>query len=260
MGVARACRGVCVLWRQDAPAFLLQKAMASRASPSGSNALVQSSVVSIFNWDDTILCTTFLQEAKDSQGDAQDGISQSTAQLMKQIEEEAHKVLSQALRLGRAYIVTNASGGWVEESAAKYLPSLQPLLQKVTIISARDAYEADYPMQASGWKMKAFMQLAFSEDLSGMKDLVVVGDGVEEIHAAHALGSLYTALRIKAIKLRHRPSGLDVLAQLRDLATNFRSIVEKEKDLKYCMGSGTSAGVGNNTKLAGLGKNTKLAL
>mmetsp|Transcript_66093 Transcript_66093/g.138047 ORF Transcript_66093/g.138047 Transcript_66093/m.138047 type:complete len:273 (+) Transcript_66093:131-949(+) len=182
-----------------------------------------SKVVTILGWDDTLLCNRLIGQA--------DAESQD---LMKEIEVEACKVVTQALRSGPVYIVTNSAASWVQESAVKYMPKFKHLLKKVKVISARDEYALDFPSQASRWKMKAFMDLATSTELAEAEDLFVVGHSVEQINAGHALASLFVQLRVKAVKFRTDPAPLDVLGQLRALVENFEQIVE-DKGQQYCL-------------------------
>ena len=51
-------------------------------------------------------------------------------------------MLELAVKYGKVYIITNAAEGWVEFSAAKFMPDVLPVLDKVTIISARTKYES----------------------------------------------------------------------------------------------------------------------
>ena len=60
---------------------------------------------------------------------------------MKQLEVVAYKILKMSIDNARTYIITNAGEGWVQYSAEKFMPTLVPLLEKITIISARAKYE-----------------------------------------------------------------------------------------------------------------------
>ena len=78
-------------------------------------------------------------------------------QQMKSLEVVAYKILKLSIENGRTYIITNAGEGWVQYSAEKFMPSLVPLLEKITIISARAKYEhisKDYTQ----WKIHAFLE------------------------------------------------------------------------------------------------------
>jgi len=66
-------------------------------------------------------------------------LPQTTMLQLKMLEKEVVILLTKACRLGRTYIITNASEGWVESSAQKFMPSVYKALfaMKITIISAR---------------------------------------------------------------------------------------------------------------------------
>jgi hypothetical protein len=60
------------------------------------------------------------------------------------------------MKYGKTFIITNAAEGWVEYSAERYMPSLLPVLEKITIISARTRYEPHFPNDFTKWKLYAF--------------------------------------------------------------------------------------------------------
>lgn len=67
-------------------------------------------------------------------------------------------MLELAIKYGRVYIITNAAEGWVEFSCHKFMPEVEPVLEKVTIISARDRYESKYPDDVTKWKLYTFLE------------------------------------------------------------------------------------------------------
>lgn len=72
-------------------------------------------------------------------------------------------LLSAAAKMGRVFVITNAMTGWVEYSAQKYLPGLLNALQNVTIVSARDRFEGEFPGDYHRWKVliKIFLSRPF---------------------------------------------------------------------------------------------------
>jgi len=50
-------------------------------------------------------------------------------------------MLELSVTYGKTYIITNAAEGWVEFSCRKFMPSVEPVLKNITIISARARYE-----------------------------------------------------------------------------------------------------------------------
>lgn len=87
----------------------------------------------IFDWDDTLLCTTFLNPTNSVNFD----IPLNVKLQLKKLEKAAYSILSECLKYGDVYIITNAADGWVEFSSRKYMPKLVKILPKVTVMSAR---------------------------------------------------------------------------------------------------------------------------
>merc|ERR1719162_1035584 len=71
--------------------------------------------VIVFDWDDTLLCTSWLNRMEDSA---------ETYEYLRKIAHHVRRVLEVALKSGHTYIITNAMHGWVEYSAAKWVPEL----------------------------------------------------------------------------------------------------------------------------------------
>jgi len=89
----------------------------------------------IFDWDDTLLCTTYLNYKAD------DTISSKIQDILDRLSKAVIEVLTMASQLGYLYIITNGTNGWVEESAQRWIPSVVPSLKNIKIISARSKFE-----------------------------------------------------------------------------------------------------------------------
>ena len=72
--------------------------------------------------------------------------------------------------MGKVFIITNASDGWVQHSSAWCLPGLAPYLEQVDIISARAGFEASFPGDSHAWKMHAFLQVQNKLQLEAVTD------------------------------------------------------------------------------------------
>lgn len=104
----------------------------------------------IYDWDDTLLCTSFLnKKSKNFNG------RQNTEKILNQLEnlqEVVCNVLEKSLKNGKVFLITNAVKNWIDYSSNKWLPQTVELLQKVEIISAREKFEHKYPKQMLKWK------------------------------------------------------------------------------------------------------------
>lgn len=171
-----------------------------------------NTAVTIFDWDDTILCTSLLSSL-----DFPAEMPVNIKPLMEEMEDRAYRLLSEALALGPVYIVTNAVKGWVEDSAAQHLPGLMPLLSQLTVVSAREQFGYQNPDPGS-WKKCAFLNLLKDIDFHQFQDIIVIGDSLYEMEAGLLMRNLFGLayhLRIKLIKLKENPSA-EVLSQQMD--------------------------------------------
>lgn len=109
--------------------------------------------VIIFDWDDTICPSTFVDQHKIN---CFSDLPLHYQNLMDRVGELAEKCLATAAKYGEVIIITNSDDGWVHFSAEKYVPNLVPIISKYRIVSARTSYEKFYPGQPLCWKAAAF--------------------------------------------------------------------------------------------------------
>jgi len=182
--------------------------------------------VLIFDWDDTLLCTSFLNFRQEQ------AMPPIVERHLRGIEAAGRHLLELALKLGHTFIITNAMDGWVEYSAAKYVPNLLPVLQKVRVISARSRYEAQFPNEVGKWKIQAFLEVQRHLDSQIITNLVSLGDSNFEMDAVHVMGKEFAQALIKTVKFRENPSPEELLKQLELVSQKFEKIVENARNLK----------------------------
>lgn len=112
-----------------------------------------SEKVLIFDWDDTLCPSSFVDRCKvESYRD----LPIENQRVIDNLGECAAECLEAASKYGQVIIITNSDDGWVKYSAERYMPNLLPVLPKYRIVSARTAYEKFYPGQPLCWKAAAF--------------------------------------------------------------------------------------------------------
>jgi hypothetical protein len=150
---------------------------------------------------------------------------------LKQLEDAVVRLINLALTLGSTYIITNAMRGWVEYSSSLWIPGVLPVLERVTVISARSEYEHKFPNNYHQWKTEAFLEMTKQFDTRSITNLVCLGDSLIEIDAAHTLASQYTNARIKTIKFRDCPEPEELVKQLELVTEKFENICVSGKNL-----------------------------
>eukprot|EP00929_Paragymnodinium_shiwhaense_P057675 TRINITY_DN2887_c0_g1_i3.p1 TRINITY_DN2887_c0_g1~~TRINITY_DN2887_c0_g1_i3.p1 ORF type:complete len:271 (+),score=68.58 TRINITY_DN2887_c0_g1_i3:304-1116(+) len=198
--------------------------------------------VIIFDWDDTVLPSSWVQE----QGLRLDGESQLTPTQQEELLDLARlatETLTTAKTLGTVVLVTNAERGWIELSSRKFLPSLLPTLEDVKLLSARTEYERPEVVSPFEWKLRAFQHeilRLFHERGGGQqkrKNILSFGDSAHEREALiHATANLPNC-RTKSLKFVERPRIETLRKQHSLVARCVKKIVHHDGNLDLCLRS-----------------------
>lgn len=182
--------------------------------------------VIIFDWDDTLFCTTFLTGALGALI-----TTPAVEEVLRKISKAVQQLLEMSLRMGRTFIITNAESMWVEYTAANFLPDLVPTLQKVEVISARNRHQAEFPGDIGKWKPQAFLDVQRRFDSDIITNLISIGDSEFEMDAAHIMGNKFTEVLVKTVKFHEKPYPHELLTQLEILLVKFECIVGSSRSL-----------------------------
>jgi hypothetical protein len=237
-----ALEGLRVMCVQNLPGFVCDDGNSKLPRVVGTSLQPMSNTLTIFDWDDTLLCTTFLQV--NGIATRLDSAPDSIKEYLSSLGSRVRRLLELSIAAGQVLIITNASTGWVQETAAAYLPEVEPLLAKVNIISARDAYEHKFPGQMHMWKKAAFLELQSRFDMKSVTSLIALGDSDFEMEAAHALGSALGSagdeqepspkmgrVLVKTVKFRQQPSPQELHKQIELVLQKFTKIVSSNNAL-----------------------------
>jgi len=183
----------------------------------------------IFDWDDTLLPTSFLTKGGNFYEEMQ--LSPSEQKKMLELQDLVLELLNETIEKGTVYIITNAGKGWVEYSAERFYPKITPILDKIQIISARGEYENEYPGNSRQWKIEAFLMLQNTVNLQLVTNIICLGDSLFEMEAGRILASRFTMAFIKTIKFRESPKLDELIKQLKLVVKQFSSIYISVKNL-----------------------------
>lgn len=207
-------------------------------SMSSSASCPQVDTLIIFDWDDTLFPTTWLQR----QGMLSAGVGLGSMQLaqLENIAAFARSTLETAAQIGKVVIITNAERGWVEKSCTKFMPSLVKLLKTIDIVSARTAYEQPEQMPAD-WKRLAFEQeIDFFYEPSHPDqylNIISLGDSHHEVNALKSVANRVPKSFRKSIKLLELPSIDQLLQQHEFLLSCLLDVAEHHGDLDVEIGA-----------------------
>ena len=88
--------------------------------------------ITIFDWDDTLLCTSWMDT---------NGIRPELAHHagdFAALETVVERVLGKALAVGKVFIITNSVEGWVNLTAAMCMPAILPYLEQAATPAVDD--------------------------------------------------------------------------------------------------------------------------
>ena len=187
----------------------------------------------IFDWDDTLLPTTYLTKEKLMEEEI---IPETEKEKLAKLEKTVIKILNLAMSKGEVYIITNSGMGWVESSANKFYPILSGLLKKINIISARNEYEDAYPGNAKEWKVHSFLSLKDKVNEKLVTNILCLGDSLFEIEAGKILASNFMEAFIKTVKFRDTPRPGELNKQLNLIIDQFNYIYSSAKNLTIRVG------------------------
>ena len=206
--------------------------------------------VVIFDWDDTLLPSSFVAGFKDR------GVPVSCEgrRELAMTGDSVKQLLEKACAVGRTMIITNADHGWVESSAQKYMPMVLPLLRsgRIEVISARARYEASWPLDPRMWKEACFSEhlgaffsgLQLRDELRGgegapcsCRNVISLGDSYDERSALWNALQQFTVFG-KSIKFVPNCSPLEVRQQQQFMLQCFDSMVGYEGHLDLMLQTG----------------------
>lgn len=182
----------------------------------------------IFDWDDTLLCTSYLTRF------AAFGLldlSKQVRNTLKIVEKNVLELLELAIACGQTFIITNAQSGWVESSAKLWAPSLVNVLRNVQVVSARSRYEEQFPDDATRWKCEAFLDVSRHLDNQVITNLVSLGDSEHEMKATQIMGNKFQRASVKFVKFTPLPSPKEMQQQLTLVYQAFTDILGKGSNL-----------------------------
>lgn len=170
----------------------------------------------IWDWDDTLMCSSAINR------------NRLPPEVVRELEPLLEQVLILSMRLGDSYIVTNADDLWVFESTRRFAPRVLPLLNNLSIMSARRRQEAAYPNDVFAWKRETFREVLAARG-GGSLNLVVLGDSPSEMEAAYSStnGLGLHPLVVKTVKFKEQPSCEELVEQLKIVLQDLSSIVDE---------------------------------
>jgi len=232
--------GGCNSQVQEAPVASDAEPCSGQSLPAETTFLNEETVL-IFDWDDTVLPSSWVQ----CQGLRLDDSSEVTPEQREQLSQVARaagETLRLAKQVGKVVLITNAERGWIELSCQKFLPTLYPALESLKVISARTTYESPEISSPLDWKIHAFaneIAHVYGEDALNdgkrRKNVLSLGDSVHEREALMRATAPLPNCRSKSLKFCERPDIAQICKQHSLVSGCFEKIVHHDGDLDLCI-------------------------
>ncbi|CAK0845182.1 unnamed protein product [Prorocentrum cordatum] len=208
---------------------------AAGARAGGAEGAAESArrdTVIVFDWDDTILPTSWLEEAAAAAG----GLERPAVQhVLAALCSAAGETLRLAETLGKVIFITNSAPGWVDQSCQHFMPQLLQQMRGYDIYARPTSVPIDFKV------------CAFQRECKSYRNVISVGDGDAERAASLRLkaaierkvafgGNGQSSRLIKSVKLLDFPAGQHLIDQHAMLQAELAEVVTANSslDLRVC--------------------------
>jgi len=203
-----------------------------------SNSFTTAETLIIFDWDDTLFPTTWLQR-EGCLEDESVPISTSQAAQLQLLSEHVKATLDLAKARAKVVIVTNAQEGWVDLSCSKFMPALQHSLRGVDVMSARSSFEQEH--KHFEWKCLAFAKQV--KDFYGTcpsghrRNILSLGDSLHEQRALTSVTQCVPNCLAKSIKFMEKPEVQQLIDEHEILIGVLQDVIDDEGSLDLEVGT-----------------------
>jgi len=230
--------------------------------------------VIIFDWDDTLLPTSYIRIS----GYLEKEISEEIRAEYNSISIAVKEILTLAKTYGQVIIITNSGDGWAKTSCEKFMPNVWPLLSTFTIISGLSRYSNGINLPEH-WKRMAFEDVVlnyidYSETKKFPKNIISFGDAADERSALLNISNLENFNKeecyLKSVKFVIGPTLYKLKQQIDFLLGYFDELIKKNQMMDVILsleeytlidevyGALTKIDENNDSNIVHLSKKTKL--
>ena len=222
--------------------FKSSQANSETSSTSGELTILSKTLL-IFDFDDTLFCTKYLDTFSLSYQDifnCKVSLEQLNSCLAREIKDLESAILDLFLNLGPncdIVIISNADLKWINNCLTHFLPELNDYLteNEIKILSAKNTFSKIVKAPAD-WKLKCFKKVIeemYGEDVFFDLNVISIGDGKEEKKAVFNLAKnfKFRKLRAKFIRMISFPSAASIVLQLKYLNNNINEMILDENSI-----------------------------
>lgn len=183
----------------------------------------------IFDWDDTLMPTTYLNGRNVFHGPIEPEKMSEFVAKVAPLQDQVKLLLQAAQTVGHVFILTNAEVHWVTMCCQKVWPGFTDFLtmHQIPVISGR-TYESRFPQQPLMWKYQAILEEILPRGL--FRCLVGVGDASTDRGALRQV-CYEQSLIMKSFWCRQAESVEDILQRTRFMTHYLPTVAHDVLDL-----------------------------
>ena len=215
----------------------------SETSSTSGELSIFSKTLLIFDFDDTLFCTKYLDTFALPYQDiftCKVSLEQMNSCLAREIKELESAILDLFINLGQncdIVIISNADLKWINNCLTHFLPDLNDYLteNEIKIHSAKNSF-SKFVKAPTDWKLQCFKKVIdelYEDDLFYDLNVISIGDGKEEKKAVFNLAKdlKLRKLRTKFIRMISFPSAASIVLQLKYLNNNINEMILDENSI-----------------------------
>ena len=203
-------------------------------------AKIKKETIFLFDWDDTLMCTHFINLKNQN-------LTEDEQYIVNNLGKVVWKFLKKCSEYGKIIIMTNSSEEWMKKTAVNFLKINEKMFENIKIISTRDKY-LKKGIEKSKWKEIALNELLLKYG-DKIENLICASDSEKDIEVFKNISKENKEINISTIKFKSKPSPLIMIKEIKYLSNflyetigsnkNYYLIKEKPKndDFNYSFGS-----------------------
>ena len=217
--------------------FKSSQANSETSSTSGELSLLSRTLL-IFDFDDTLFCTKYLDTFTLPYKDiftcriSLEEINPCLIRELKQLESSIIDLFSKIILNYDVVIISNADMTWINNILTYFLEDLKEYINEndIKIYSAKNMF-SKFSKDKTEWKIKCFKKVIkdiYKNDLAYTElNIISIGDGNEEKKAVFSLSKINDIHKInqKFIRFISYPSAATIILQLNYLNNNLNNMV-----------------------------------
>jgi hypothetical protein len=174
----------------------------------------------LFDWDDTLMCTTFVLSKVQP-------LSEEEIKITTNLGEKVTIFLEKCSKCGKIIIMTNSSKEWLKKTSEQYLKIKESFFSNIKIISTRDLFLKN-DIKKEKWKEMALNEL-LKKSGDNIENLICASDSEEDINLFKNISKLREEINVSTIKFKSKPSPQIMIREIDYLKNTIFDTIGKNK-------------------------------